>query len=36
MSTLVPDFLMNWIEWGLGVFHSLPGWVQYLTVTTWG
>jgi len=35
MADLVPAFLMNWIEWGLGVFYSLPEWVQYLTITTW-
>ena len=35
MSGLVPQFVTNWIEWGLGVFYSLPEWVQYLTTTTW-
>ena len=35
MADLVPAFLMNWIEWGLGVFYSLPEWIQYLTITTW-
>ena len=31
----MPTFLMNWIDWGLDVFYSLPEWVQYLTITTW-
>ena len=35
MADLIPQFLMNWIDWGLGVFYSLPEWVQYLTITTW-
>lgn len=35
MASLVPEFLMNWIQWGLGVFYSLPEWIQYLTVTVW-
>jgi NADH-quinone oxidoreductase subunit H len=35
MADLVPSFLMNWIEWGLGVFYTLPEWLQYLTITTW-
>ena len=35
MASLVPEFLMNWIQWSLGVFYSLPEWIQYLTITTW-
>ena len=35
MANLVPQFLLNWIDWGLGVFYSLPEWIQYLTITTW-
>jgi NADH-quinone oxidoreductase subunit H len=31
----MPAFISNWINWGLGVFSSLPEWLQYLTVTTW-
>jgi NADH-quinone oxidoreductase subunit H len=35
MADLMPTFFLNWINWGLGVFYSLPEWVQYLTITTW-
>ncbi len=35
MADLVPQFLTNVLDWGLGVFYSLPEWVQYLTITTW-
>ena len=35
MANLVPQFLLNWIDWGMGVFLSLPDWIQYLTITTW-
>ena len=35
MTNLMPQALMNWIDWGLGVFYSLPEWIQYLTITTW-
>jgi NADH-quinone oxidoreductase subunit H len=35
MANFVPQFLLNWIDWGLGVFYSLPDWIQYLTITTW-
>jgi NADH-quinone oxidoreductase subunit H len=35
MADLVPTFLSNWIDWGLSIFYSLPGWLQYLTITTW-
>jgi len=35
MADLMPTFLMNWIDWGLGIFYSLPEWIQYLTITTW-
>ena len=31
----MPTFLLNGINWGLGIFYSLPEWVQYLTITTW-
>ncbi|MCH7830364.1 MAG: NADH-quinone oxidoreductase subunit NuoH [Proteobacteria bacterium] len=35
MAGLVPQFVVDIIDWVLGVFHSLPEWLQYLTVTTW-
>ena len=35
MTNLMPAFLQNWINWGLGVFYTLPEWMQYLTITTW-
>ncbi len=31
----MPTFILNSINWGLGIFYSLPEWVQYLTITTW-
>lgn len=35
MAGFVPQFVTNGIDWVLGVFASLPEWVQYLTTTTW-
>jgi NADH-quinone oxidoreductase subunit H len=35
MADLMPTFFLNWINWGLGIFYSLPEWVQYPTITTW-
>lgn len=35
MADLVPQFLTNGLDWGMGIFYSLPEWVQYLTITTW-
>jgi NADH-quinone oxidoreductase subunit H len=35
MAGLLPQFVVNWIDAVLGIFYSLPGWVQYLTTTTW-
>ena len=35
MADFMPQFVLNWFDWGMGVFHSLPEWVQYLTITTW-
>jgi len=32
---MLPQFVQNWINWGMGIFHSLPDLVQYLTITTW-
>ena len=35
MTDFVPQFVINIWEWCLGVFYSLPAFVQYLTITTW-
>lgn len=35
MGDFVPQFILNTINWILGIFYSLPEWLQYLTITTW-
>ena len=35
MGDFVPQFIVNTVEWVLGIFYSLPEWLQYLTITTW-
>ena len=35
MGDVVPQFIINIINWVLGIFYSLPEWLQYLTITTW-
>ncbi len=35
MGDFVPQFILNTINWVLGIFYSLPEWLQYLTITTW-
>jgi len=35
MGDVVPQFIVNTVDWVLGIFHLLPEWLQYLTITTW-
>lgn len=35
MGDFVSQFILNTINWVLGIFYSLPEWLQYLTITTW-
>ena len=35
MADLMPQFIINIVDWVLGIFFSLPEWLQYLTITTW-
>lgn len=31
----MPPFIIGIVNWVLGIFYSLPEWLQYLTITTW-
>ena len=31
----MPQFIVDFWNWCLAVFYSLPGWLQYLTISTW-
>ena len=35
MGDVVPQFIVNTVDWVLGIFYLLPEWLQYLTITTW-
>ncbi len=35
MGDFMPQFIVNTVNWVLGIFYSLPEWLQYLTITTW-
>ena len=35
MGDVVPQFIVNTVDWILGIFYLLPEWLQYLTITTW-
>ncbi len=33
MADLMPQFVINWVNWVVTTFQSLPDTVQYLTIT---
>ena len=35
MGDVVSQFIVNTVDWILGIFYLLPEWLQYLTITTW-
>ncbi len=35
MADFMPPFIIGIVNWVLGIFYSLPEWLQYLTITTW-
>ena len=35
MADWISQSIIDSVDWGIGVFYSLPEWLQYLTITTW-
>ncbi len=33
MADLMPQFIINWVNWFVTTFQALPDTVQYLTIT---